>query len=43
MVAIGTIKEALYGNLIFAPCLKDLEGKGKLGEEHFSKAAKRSV
>jgi hypothetical protein len=42
MVAIGTIKEALYGNLIFAPCLKDLDGKGKL-EEQFSKAAKRSV
>lgn len=43
MVAIGTIKQAIFGNMIFAPCLKDLEGKEKLGEKHFAKAAKNSA
>ena len=35
MVAVGTVTRLATGNLLFAPCLKDLEGKEKLAEEHF--------
>lgn len=35
MVAIGTVRKAITGQLLFAPCLKDLEGKEKLGAKHF--------
>jgi hypothetical protein len=43
MVAIGTIKKAISGQLLFAPCLKDLEGQEKSGEKHFLKVTKNSV
>lgn len=34
MVAIGTVKKALAGELLFAPCLKDVEGKERLAATH---------
>ncbi|KIM99190.1 hypothetical protein OIDMADRAFT_201827 [Oidiodendron maius Zn] len=43
VVATGTVQKAIYGNLIFAPCLKDLEGKEEQGEKHFKKSARHSV
>lgn len=35
VVASGTLRKALTGELFFAPCLKDLEGKEKQGAKHF--------
>lgn len=35
IVAGGTVKKALTGELFFAPCLKDLEGKEEQGAKHF--------
>ncbi|KAG0649381.1 Sulfite efflux pump SSU1 [Hyphodiscus hymeniophilus] len=40
MVAIGTIRKALKGQLLFAPCLKDVEGKESLGAKHFGEENK---
>ena len=34
-MAFGTLRKALMGELFFAPCLKDLEGKEKQGAMHF--------
>ncbi|MCJ1383488.1 Plasma membrane sulfite pump involved in sulfite metabolism [Xylographa soralifera] len=39
MVASGTVKRALTGDIFFAPCLKDLEGKEKQAAEHFGEKA----
>jgi tellurite resistance protein TehA-like permease len=36
LVAFRTATKAFFGQLIFAPCLKDLEGKEKEGETHFA-------
>lgn len=38
MVAIGTVKKLAEGKLLFAPCLKDVEGKEKLGKKHFGES-----
>ncbi|KAI9647378.1 Plasma membrane sulfite pump involved in sulfite metabolism [Ciborinia camelliae] len=35
MVAVGTVKKAIWGGLIFAPCLKDVEGAEREAREHF--------
>jgi hypothetical protein len=35
MVTIGTVRKAATGQLLFAPCLNDLEGKERLGAKHF--------
>ena len=35
MVAAGTLKKAYTGEIFFAPCLKDLEGKEKQAAELF--------
>ncbi len=35
IVAIGTLKKAATGEMFFAPCLKDLEGKEKEARDHF--------
>ena len=35
IVASGTLRKALTGELFFAPCLEDLEGKEKQGAKHF--------
>lgn len=35
IVVCGTLKKLVKGDLLFAPCLKDLEGKEKLAEKHF--------
>ena len=35
MVVCGTLKKLITGDLLFAPCLKDLEGKKELAEKHF--------
>ncbi len=35
MVVCGTLKKLVTGDLLFAPCLKDLEGKRELAEKHF--------
>ena len=35
MVAAGTLKKASTGELFFAPCLKDLEGKEDEAAKHF--------
>ncbi|RFU25517.1 hypothetical protein B7463_g10822, partial [Scytalidium lignicola] len=34
MVSLGTIRKAATGKLLFAPCLKDLEGKEKQAARH---------
>jgi len=39
MVAVGTLKKAFTGEIFFAPCLKDLEGKEKQAAEHFGEKA----
>jgi hypothetical protein len=38
MVAIATIQKAIIGDLFFAPCLKDVEGKEHLGKKVFGEA-----
>jgi hypothetical protein len=40
MVAIGTVKKAVFGDLISAPCLKDLEGKEKQSKRHVQKTSR---
>jgi len=35
MVATATLRKALTGDLFFAPCLKDVEGKEALGRRNF--------
>lgn len=35
MVAVGTVKKAIWGELVFAPCLKDVEGAEREAREHF--------
>ncbi|KAF7899158.1 uncharacterized protein EAF01_008371 [Botrytis porri] len=35
MVAVGTVKKAFWGGLIFAPCLKDVEGAEREARIHF--------
>lgn len=40
MVVVGTVKKAIWGELIFAPCLKDLEGAEREAKEHFEKRGK---
>ncbi|MCJ1314790.1 Plasma membrane sulfite pump involved in sulfite metabolism [Xylographa vitiligo] len=39
MVASGTIKKAVTGDIFFAPCLKDLEGKEEQAAKHFGEKA----
>ncbi|KAH8817075.1 C4-dicarboxylate transporter/malic acid transport protein-like protein [Xylogone sp. PMI_703] len=39
MVSIGTIRKAMTGKLLFAPCLKDLEGKEKQAAQHLGEPA----
>jgi hypothetical protein len=39
MVASGTLKKAISGDLFFAPCLKDLEGKKEQAAKHFAEKA----
>jgi hypothetical protein len=34
MVTVGTLKRALTGEMFFAPCLKDLEGKKEQAEKN---------
>lgn len=41
MVVVGTVKKAIWGELIFAPCLKDLEGAEREAKEHFEKRGKK--
>ncbi|KAL2066266.1 hypothetical protein VTL71DRAFT_2337 [Oculimacula yallundae] len=38
MVATATIRKAITGDLFFAPCLKDVEGKEHLGKKNFGEA-----
>jgi len=33
VVACGTLRKLATGELLYAPCLKDLEGKKKRGEK----------
>ncbi|KAK8910614.1 hypothetical protein QC760_001554 [Botrytis cinerea] len=40
MVAVGTVKRALWGGLIFAPCLKDVEGAEREARLHFEGSGK---
>ena len=40
MVACGTLKKLIMGDLLFAPCLKDLEGKAELADKHFANVEK---
>ena len=35
MVVCGTLNKLITGDLLFAPCLQDLEGKKELAEQHF--------
>lgn len=39
MVAAGTLKKASTGELFFAPCLRDLEGKEDHVAKHFGEKA----
>ncbi|KAG8530306.1 uncharacterized protein KY384_004808 [Bacidia gigantensis] len=39
MVAAGTLRKLAMGEILFAPCLKDLEGKQELAEAHLSEKA----
>ena len=34
-MATATVKKAVTGDMFFAPCLKDVEGKEALGRKHF--------
>ena len=34
MVAVGTVRRAWTGEIFFAPCLKDLEGKKAQAEQN---------
>ncbi|KAM0320934.1 hypothetical protein ACHAO8_000228 [Botrytis cinerea] len=40
MVAVGTVKRAFWGGLIFAPCLKDVEGAEREARLHFEGSGK---
>ena len=35
VVSYGTLSKLVNGELLFAPCLKDFEGKKALAEKHF--------
>jgi hypothetical protein len=35
MVSVGTIQKAITGDILFAPCLKDLEEKKEQAEESY--------
>ena len=35
MVGCGTLKKLVTEDLLFKPCLKDLEGSRELAEKHF--------
>ena len=37
-MATATIRKAITGDLFFAPCLKDVEEKERLGKKHFGEA-----
>ena len=39
MVAYETLRKLAPGKLLFAPCLKDLEGKEDHANEHFAEKA----
>lgn len=40
MVACGTVRKLTTGNLLFAPCLKDLEGiEQEQAKKHFGEKA----
>ncbi|KAF7927825.1 hypothetical protein EAE99_005202 [Botrytis elliptica] len=41
MVAVGTVKRAFWGGLIFAPCLKDVEGAEREARIHFEGRGKK--
>ncbi|TVY82994.1 Sulfite efflux pump SSU1 [Lachnellula suecica] len=42
MVAVGSVKEALVGELLFAPCLEDMEGQEAFGKKHFEEKSRSS-
>jgi hypothetical protein len=43
MVSVETIRKLVSGELLFDPCLKDLEGKERLGAKHFGEEHKETV
>ena len=44
MVACGTVKKLATGELLFAPCLKDLEGiKQAQADKHFGEKSGKAI